>query len=135
MALGLHPLNLPTTLGKIHAISDHIWFIAGDKSVDYNWYTKRAILSSVIMSTELYMLTDGSKNKQDTWDFLDRRLEDVISSGSSIQYFKNLGSALLIGGEAIATILKPEPDLDHKEKAMLNLQKKVREEERAKKED
>ena len=26
MALGLQPVNIPTTLGQIHAISDEIWF-------------------------------------------------------------------------------------------------------------
>lgn len=34
MALGLQPTNLYHTLQQIHAISDEIWFQAGDKAVD-----------------------------------------------------------------------------------------------------
>ena len=30
-------------------------------------------------STELFMLTDASDNFADTWAFLDRRLEDVVT--------------------------------------------------------
>jgi ubiquinone biosynthesis protein COQ9 len=45
MALGLKPQNLPTTLSKLGAISDEIWYLSGDQSTDINWYTKRALLT------------------------------------------------------------------------------------------
>ena len=35
--------------------SDLIWELIGDKSEDYNWYSKRAILSAVYASTVLYL--------------------------------------------------------------------------------
>ena len=58
MALGLVPTNLPITLSKLNQIGDTIWFVAGDNSVDFNWYSKRALLAMVYISTELYMIQD-----------------------------------------------------------------------------
>ena len=63
-----------TTMAKIHNISDYIWYITGDMSVDMSWYTKRITLSSVYVATELYMLTDQSEGYKDSFEFLDRRL-------------------------------------------------------------
>jgi ubiquinone biosynthesis protein COQ9 len=50
----------------------------GDTSRDLNWYTKRATLSAVYSATVLYWLGDDSPGNQATWDFLDRRIEDVM---------------------------------------------------------
>lgn len=57
---------------------DRIWTTLGDTSDDANWYTKRATLSGVYASTLLYWLGDNSLNHQDTWGFLDRRIDDVM---------------------------------------------------------
>lgn len=51
MALGALPNNLPNTLKNIALLMDDIWFIAGDKSTDLNWYSKRALAASVYCST------------------------------------------------------------------------------------
>lgn len=53
---------------------DTIWHAAGDGSVDFSWYTKRAILAGVYGSTLLYWLGDGSDDDAPTLAFLDRRL-------------------------------------------------------------
>ena len=58
--------------------ADLIWESIGDKSEDYNWYSKRAILSAVYASTVLYWLGDNSEGSEETWHFLDRRIEDVM---------------------------------------------------------
>ena len=58
--------------------SDHIWNAIGDTSEDVNWYTKRLILSGVYGSTVLYWLGDNSPNHQNTSDFLDRRIANVM---------------------------------------------------------
>ena len=50
----------------------------GDPSEDINWYTKRATLSGVYSSTVLYWLGDDSPDQQATWEFLDRRIENVM---------------------------------------------------------
>lgn len=81
MALGLQPRNLPTTLEQLHAISDEIWHLAGDKSTDLNWYTKRALLTKVYVMTETHMIADKSEDYFETWQFLDRRLDEVVTVG------------------------------------------------------
>ena len=58
--------------------SDLIWELIGDNSEDYNWYSKRAILSGVYAATVLYWLGDNSEGSEETWHFLDRRIEDVM---------------------------------------------------------
>lgn len=58
--------------------ADKIWTALGDTSEDYNWYTKRATLSGVYSATVLFWLGDDSVGHQATWDFLDRRIEDVM---------------------------------------------------------
>ena len=55
-----------------------MWHYAGDKSLDYNWYTKRITLLGIYKSTELAMMQDSDKDDfKNTWDFLDRRFEDL----------------------------------------------------------
>ncbi len=58
--------------------SDLIWELIGDNSEDYNWYSKRTILSAVYAATVLYWLGDNSEGNEETWHFLDRRIEDVM---------------------------------------------------------
>lgn len=58
--------------------ADHIWTTLGDTSDDVNWYTKRATLSGVYSATVLYWLGDTSPDNAATWDFLDRRIDDVM---------------------------------------------------------
>lgn len=56
---------------------DAIWHAAGDRSADFSWYTKRAILAAVYSATVLYWLRDTSPADADTLAFLDRRLAGV----------------------------------------------------------
>jgi ubiquinone biosynthesis protein COQ9 len=55
-----------------------IWDGLGDTATDYNYYTKRATLSGVYASTVLFWLGDDSTDHQATWDFLDRRIDNVM---------------------------------------------------------
>jgi ubiquinone biosynthesis protein COQ9 len=57
---------------------DLIWDTLGDTSDDVNWYTKRATLSGVYSSTLLFWLGDDSPDHQKTWEFLDRRIDNVM---------------------------------------------------------
>ncbi|MBO9411627.1 MULTISPECIES: COQ9 family protein [unclassified Ruegeria] len=57
---------------------DLIWDTLGDTSDDVNWYTKRATLSGVYSSTVLFWLGDDSPDQQRTWEFLDRRIDNVM---------------------------------------------------------
>ena len=56
---------------------DAIWHAAGDRSADFSWYTKRAILTAVYSATLLYWLRDMSDDDAATLGFLDRRLAGV----------------------------------------------------------
>jgi ubiquinone biosynthesis protein COQ9 len=58
--------------------ADAIWRAAGDRSTDFNWYTKRALVSAVYVATVAYWLNDKSDGFQDTWTFLDRRIDTVL---------------------------------------------------------
>ena len=58
--------------------ADLIWAALGDTSDDVNWYTKRSILSGVYSATVLYWLGDSTPGHQATWEFLDRRIDDVM---------------------------------------------------------
>lgn len=57
---------------------DLIWRALGDSSEDINWYTKRTTLSGVYSSTVLFWLGDDSLDHQATWEFLDRRIDNVM---------------------------------------------------------
>jgi len=57
---------------------DLIWRRAGDEAVDFNFYSKRALLAAVLSSTTIYWLDDKSQNHAKTWEFLDRRISDVM---------------------------------------------------------
>ena len=60
---------------------DAVWHAAGDRSADFSWYTKRAILAGVYGSTLLYWLRDDSEGDFATLAFLDRRLAGVARLG------------------------------------------------------
>lgn len=51
------PANAPAALKLLTQLLDSIWYAAGDTASDSSWYTKRAALAGVYLSTELYMLT------------------------------------------------------------------------------
>jgi ubiquinone biosynthesis protein COQ9 len=53
---------------------DAIWHVAGDRSADFSWYTKRASLAVIYSATLLYWLRDTSEDDAATLAFLDRRL-------------------------------------------------------------
>jgi ubiquinone biosynthesis protein COQ9 len=60
---------------------DLIWTLAGDRSADSSYYTKRALLGAVWTSTFLYWLDDHSPGQEESWAFLDRRVGDVMQVG------------------------------------------------------
>ncbi|WP_300556251.1 COQ9 family protein [Maricaulis sp.] len=60
------------------ATADMIWQAIGDPSTDFNYYSKRTILSGVYASTLSIWLHDTDPDKTKTRDFLDRRIENVM---------------------------------------------------------
>lgn len=72
------PHYAPEGAKLIWGTCDAIWKVLGDSSDDINWYTKRATLSGVYSATVIYWLGDDSENHANTWDFLDRRIDNVM---------------------------------------------------------
>ena len=60
---------------------DLIWAIAGDRADDASYYTKRGLLLAVWTSTFFYWLEDQSPGLEDSWGFLDRRIDNVMQIG------------------------------------------------------
>ena len=54
---------------------DQIWFIAGDSSTDFNFYTKRLILSVIYSRIMLFFFNNN--NQQELEDILDESLQRV----------------------------------------------------------
>lgn len=72
------PQNAAEGAKAIWGTADAIWRALGDTSDDVNWYSKRATLSAVYSATVLYWLGDDSPGHENTRDFLDRRIGDVM---------------------------------------------------------
>ncbi len=72
------PQNIALGSKTLWATADTMWRAAGDTSTDHNWYTKRMTLSGVYSAVVLFWLNDESDNCEDTWAFLDRRIENVM---------------------------------------------------------
>jgi len=65
-----------------------IWRTAGnDKSTDFNYYTKRGLLTGVYWATLLYWLSDESTNYESTHDFLNRKLILIGKVAKKIKLF------------------------------------------------
>ncbi|AAV93555.1 COQ9 family protein [Ruegeria pomeroyi] len=79
---GVTLFALPAHAGEgakaIWQTCDVIWSALGDSSEDVNWYTKRATLSAVYSATVLYWLGDETPGHEATWEFLDRRIDNVM---------------------------------------------------------
>ena len=71
------PGNAAAAAGCTARTVDAIWHAAGDRSANFSWYTKRAILAAVYSATVLYWLRDTSEDDAATLAFLDRRLAGV----------------------------------------------------------
>jgi ubiquinone biosynthesis protein COQ9 len=87
------PQNATHGAKAIWGTADTIWSALGDTNRDFSWYTKRATLSAVYGSTVLFWLGDDSPGQENTWAFLDRRIEDVMQ----FEKFKSAFSANPLG--------------------------------------
>ncbi len=83
------PINAFMAMKALYKTLDEIWYLAGDTSTDFNFYTKRALLAPVFTSTVLFWLDDKSDDQADTLAFLERRLKDVLK----IQTFRKSAEA------------------------------------------
>jgi len=64
-----------------------VWKIAGDNSTDYNYYTKRLLLSWVYLNTLTFWLEESDNSLVDA--FIERRINEVLSAGKKINKLAN----------------------------------------------
>jgi len=74
----MRPGQARQALAGLYRTVDAMWWAAGDTATDFNHYTKRALLAGVYASTLLFWLNDESPGQEDTWAFLDRRIDGVM---------------------------------------------------------
>jgi ubiquinone biosynthesis protein COQ9 len=78
LAVMAQPQNARRSLKLGWHSADIMWRLAGDTAIDYNHYTKRAILAGIYSATLAVFVNDDSEGKADTYAFLDRRIDGVM---------------------------------------------------------
>ncbi|GAP89834.2 putative ubiquinone biosynthesis protein COQ9 [Rosellinia necatrix] len=84
LAIMAQPTHVPASLRELALLADEIHFRAGDTSVDPSWYAKRAGLSAIYASSELFMTDDRSPGFADTRAFLRRRLAEAAGLSGAV---------------------------------------------------
>lgn len=97
------PFNAPKAASALYRTVDAMWYGIGDRSTDFNFYSKRAILSGVFASTVLVWLYDRSEGQARTWEFLDRRIGDVMQFEKAKASLRDLWSRGPLAG------FRPQP--------------------------
>lgn len=72
------PRPLFMAFKHVGKISDSIWIAIGDKSTDFNFYSKRLTLSKIILQTFAIFIKDESENLNGTKKFIDLQIEKVM---------------------------------------------------------
>ncbi|KTG00263.1 hypothetical protein cypCar_00005807 [Cyprinus carpio] len=106
MSILLLPHNIPDSLKHLSTMVDDIWYYAGDRSTDVNWYTRRAALTGIYNTTELVMVQDSSPDFEETWAFLDNRIKDVVNMANTAKQVQATGEAVVQGLMGAAITLK-----------------------------
>jgi ubiquinone biosynthesis protein COQ9 len=81
VAAGALPRNLFATGRRIWSGADDMWRAAGDRgtTAEFDYWTRRGLLSGVWIATFLFWLEDKSEDDRDTQAFLGRRIDDVMA--------------------------------------------------------
>jgi ubiquinone biosynthesis protein COQ9 len=85
--------NSSKVLTYIYSVSDIMWKYANDRSVDFNYYTKRLILSSVYLKILILSFYKDNLTQKDLNEEISKSLEHVklISQFKiKLNFFKNL---------------------------------------------
>jgi ubiquinone biosynthesis protein COQ9 len=97
------PSYIPASTAELWRLTDEIWFLAGDTSVDTSWYTKRASLSAIYAATEVFQTQDSTSGFKDTERFLDERLGDLRAIGGVVG---NVGEWAGYTGRSFVNVLR-----------------------------
>jgi ubiquinone biosynthesis protein COQ9 len=77
----LKPQNILLAKSMLWETCNKIWYLAGDKSTDHNYYTKRGLLAAVYSSSLVYFLNDNSEDYYKTREFIRSRIANVLALG------------------------------------------------------
>lgn len=72
------PTKLPLASRLLYKTVNTMWYCAGDTATDFNFYTKRGLLTGVYSSAFFYWLNDQSAGFADTRAFVERRISNVM---------------------------------------------------------
>ncbi|HXQ49668.1 MAG TPA: COQ9 family protein [Stellaceae bacterium] len=79
MSLLALPGNAALGMSLLFHTVDALWHAADDRSTDFSYYTKRAMLAGIYAATMLYWFDDRSDECAATDAFLKRRLDDAMA--------------------------------------------------------
>ena len=71
-------------------ISDEIWFLAGDNSLDFNFYSKRFILMKIYLNSFLYLISQKNIDLNSLENFVEKQIKAVLTFGKLKSKFKSL---------------------------------------------
>ncbi len=81
LTLMMKPSSVKFSKKILFNIADEIWFLSGDKSTDFNYYSKRLILMKIYASTFVRFVFDNSFQNKKTKVFLDSQIAFTLSFG------------------------------------------------------
>lgn len=79
LSFSVLPKNIYFSSKLLYRTVSVIWYGIYDQSTDFNYYTKRAMLAGVYLSTVFFFINDYSEGFADTLSFLDRRINNVMT--------------------------------------------------------
>ena len=86
----LRPGNLLMSIKMLHENSDFIWNLAGDKSNDFSFYSKRGLLSMIYLATLIYWLNDKSTKGIGTKNFISKSVDGIVDGVSRLKQLSTL---------------------------------------------
>lgn len=97
--------KLVSSLRELHNLSDDITYYAGDRSIDFAWYSKRVSISGLIIQSELFMINDKSLDFEDTFRFVDSKLKEIETAA---YVYNSIEEWLFFNGVSLVNIVKSQ---------------------------
>ena len=88
----LLPNNYILAYNSLYKAVDEIWFLAGDNSTDFNFYSKRLILGSIYTATIVHFI--NNKSFEETKIVLNKHLKRTTYIPNKFDSVRNLSPAL-----------------------------------------
>ena len=76
IVLGALPQNVLVVSQRLFSTMNTIWQMLGDQSTGMQWYVKMYMIGQIFVTTEAFMVHDGSADFAETWKFLESQFQD-----------------------------------------------------------